>query len=65
MTTQIDIDDPKYREAARQMLWRHDNFEAEANVTSAVRDFLITTGLAARRSSRRIRPPKGRAGRWT
>ena len=47
MTTQIDIGDPKYREAARQMLWRHDNFKAEANVTSAVRDFLITTGLAA------------------
>ena len=25
---------------------RHDNFEAEANITTAVRDFLILTGLA-------------------
>ena len=57
MTTQIDIDDPKYREAARQMLWRHDNFEAEANVTSAVRDFLITTGLAASEEIIEENPP--------
>ncbi len=57
MTTQIDINDPKYREAARQMLWRHDNFEAEANVTSAVRDFLITTGLAASEEIVEENPP--------
>ncbi len=46
-STQIKADDPKYREAAQQMLWRHDNDAAEANITSAVRDFLITTKLAA------------------
>ncbi len=46
MATQIDIGDPKHREAAQQMLWRHDNDDAEANITSAVRDFLITTDLA-------------------
>ena len=57
MTTQIDINDPKHREAARQMLWRHDNFEAEANVTSAVRDFLITTGLAASEEIVEENPP--------
>ena len=57
MTTQLDIGDPKYREAARQMLWRHDNFEAEANVTSAVRDFLITTGLAASEEIVEENPP--------
>ena len=28
------------------VLRRHDNFEAEANITTAVRDFLILTGLA-------------------
>ena len=57
MTTQIDIDDPKYREAARQMLGRHDNFAAEANITSAVRDFLITTGLAASEEIVEENPP--------
>ena len=46
MTTQTDAEDPRYSDAARQLLSRYDNFEAEANVTSAVRDFLITTGLA-------------------
>ena len=29
-----------------EMLRRHDDFQAEANITSAVRDFLILTGLA-------------------
>ena len=57
MTTQININDPKYREAARQMLWRHDNFEAEANITSAVRDFLITTGLATSEEIVEENPP--------
>ena len=52
MATQIDIDDPKHREAARQMLWRHENFEAEANVTSAVRDFLNYDGTGGERGDR-------------
>ena len=39
------------------MLWRHDNFEAEANVTSAVRDFLITTRLAASEEIVEENPP--------
>ena len=42
----IDYDDPKYPQAAGEILQRHDRFEAEANITSAVRDFLILTGLA-------------------
>ena len=46
MSVHIDIDDPKYRDAAAQILLRHDNFQPEANITSAVRDFLILTGLA-------------------
>ena len=46
MTAQIDNDDPRYEAAAAEILRRHDNYEAEANITSAVRDFLIVTGLA-------------------
>ena len=46
MAVHIDIDDPKYRDAAAQVLLRHDNFQPEANITSTVRDFLTLTGLA-------------------
>ena len=46
MTTHLDIGDGRYAEAAAAILRRHDNFEAEANITTAVRDFLILTGLA-------------------
>ena len=42
----INVNAPKYRDAAAQILLRHDNFQPEANITSAVRDFLILTGLA-------------------
>ena len=45
MTTHLDIGDSRYADAAAAILRRHDNFEAEANITSAVRDFLILTGL--------------------
>ena len=45
MELHIDIEDPGYRDAAAQILLRHDNFQPEANITSAVRDFLILTGL--------------------
>ena len=46
MTTHLDISDGRYADAAAAILRRHDNFEAEANITTAVRDFLILTGLA-------------------
>ena len=46
MAIHIDVDDPKYRQTAAEILRRHDDFQAEANITSAVRDFLILTGLA-------------------
>ncbi len=46
MAAHIDIDDPGYRAAAAEILRRHDGFQPEANITSAVRDFLILTGLA-------------------
>ena len=44
MPIHIDPNDPRYREAAVEIPRRHDSFEPEANITSAVRDFLILTG---------------------
>ena len=38
--------DPTYREAAADILHRYENLQAEANITSAIRDFLIKTKLA-------------------
>ena len=46
MTVHLDQDDPRYRGAAAELLYRHNRYEAEANITSAIRDFLVTTGLA-------------------
>ena len=46
MPVPIDYEDPKYAHAAGEILRRHASFESEANITSAVRDFLILTGLA-------------------
>ena len=46
MTTHIDTNDPKYPAAAAEILQRHESGQAEANITSSVRDFLIITGLA-------------------
>ena len=42
---QIDYNDPKYQTATTAILQRHDNNESEANITSAVRDFLLSTRL--------------------
>lgn len=46
MVEQIDYNDTAGRQAATEMLYRHDQFEAEANITSAIRQFLTQTGLA-------------------
>ena len=45
MPTHIDTTDPKHKNAAAEILRRHDSGEPEANITSAVRSFLTTTGL--------------------
>ena len=45
MPAHIDTSDPKYKKAAAEILRRHDNGEPEANITTAVRNFLTTTGL--------------------
>ena len=46
MSTHIPPNDPRYRDAAAEILRRHEGAEPEANITSTVRDFLILTGLA-------------------
>ncbi len=46
MPDQLDLDDPRHAAAAAEILRRHDSYETEANITSAIRDFLILTGLA-------------------
>ena len=46
MPTAIDYDDPRHAELAGAILRRHETSTTEANITSAVRDFLIGTGLA-------------------
>ena len=45
MAEHLDIQDPRYPILAAGILGRHERHEAEANITSAVRDFLIQTGL--------------------
>ena len=45
MSDQIDYNDARYAQAAAEILRRHENGEPEANITSAVRDFLILTEL--------------------
>ena len=57
MAVHIDIAEPQYRAAAAQVLLRHDNFQPEANITSAVRDFLILTGLARSEAIVEENPP--------
>ena len=46
MVLHLDPSDERYTDAARGILRRHDLNEAEANITSAIRDFLILTNLA-------------------
>ena len=45
MAEQIDSHDAKYPILASNILGRHNRGEAEANITSSIRDFLIQTGL--------------------
>ena len=57
MARHIDIEDPGYREAAAEIVRRHEEGGAEANITSAVRDFLILTGLVRRDEIAEENPP--------
>ncbi len=53
----LDPNDPKYALAAANILARHDRGENEANITSAVRDFLILTNLAKTEEIKEENPP--------
>ena len=57
MTMHLDYDDPKYSGSAAEILRRHESGEAEANITSAVRDFLILTGLVKSGEINEENPP--------
>ena len=57
MATYINLDDPQYRDAAAQMLSRHDALQPEANITSAVRQFLVLTGLVRNEEIVEENPP--------
>ena len=63
MTIHIDINDPRYQEAAGNILRRHENLEAEANITSAIRDFLILTDLVKGNEINEENPPSTTAPR--
>ncbi len=57
MPTYINYDEPKYAESARRILQRHSSNANETNITSAVRDFLIETGLADKEDIHEEIPP--------
>ena len=57
MPIHIDPNDSRYAGAAAEILRRHDSNEPEANITSAVRDFLILTGLARSEEITEENPP--------
>ncbi len=46
MVVHLELNDERYPDAAREILRRHDLNEAEANITSAIREFLTLTNLA-------------------
>ena len=50
-------DTAQFSALAADILRRHDNREAEANITSAVRDFLINTGLVRAADVQEENPP--------
>ena len=57
MPGQIDPNDERFALAAGEILHRHGANQPEANITSAVRDFLILTGLAKPREIVEENPP--------
>ena len=59
MTAHLNLNDSRYPECAGEILRRHENGEAEANITSTVRDFLILTGLAKSHQIIEENPPSG------
>ncbi len=63
MTITPSIDDPRYEAAAAEVLRRHNNGQAEENIRIAIRDFLITAGLAEAESMSAEAPPAPGSGK--
>ena len=63
MSGQIDPSDKRISHAAGELLRRHNAGEPEANITSAVRDFLIATGLVRSKEIREENPPSADGSR--
>ena len=57
MSVHIDINDPRYKKAAAEILRRHDIGAPEANITTAVRDFLTVSGLVKADEIEQENPP--------
>ena len=57
MLKHIDYADPDIRKAAAEVLRRHENNEAEANITTAVRDFLVASRLVGTNEIVEENPP--------
>ena len=53
----ITTDDPRGAQTAAEILRRHEDGELEANITSAVRNFLTVTGLVRNDEIREEAPP--------
>ncbi len=57
MTTHVDTNDPAYERVAAEILRRHNRAEPEANITTAVRNFLTATGLVENEQILEENPP--------
>ncbi len=57
MTDHIDYGDAKYAKAAAEILRRHYETGTEADITSAVRNFLVLTNLASSEEIKEENPP--------
>ena len=56
----LRYDNSECREVAAELLRRHDDLQAEANITSQIREFLVRTGLVESRDIREeISPAEG------
>ena len=63
MPTQIDPNDDRFSRAIAEILRRHDANQPEANITSAIRDFLIVTGLVRSEEIVEENPPSADGSR--
>ena len=57
MSMHIDTNAPRYKQAAAEILRRHNIGAPEANITTAVRDFLTVSGLVKADEIEHENPP--------